>query len=141
EADLRTHNSVEEMKQLSGKYNDIEFVKSESAKGVANHNAEHAVKLNPREWDQHVNNLAITLKGFRSPEDQEVVPLWKLSPLQEDENRYYATAVIAKRKNRLTLATVSWQKQPLGSWLASSEDQVREIMAAAGGKYKLPNVT
>ena len=141
ETDLRTHNRVEEMKQLSGTYNDIEFVKSESAEGVANHNAEHAVKLNPREWGQHVHNLAVTFNRCGSPEDEEVVPVGKLSPLQEDKSRYYATAVIAKRKNRLTLATVTWQKQPLGSWLASSEDQVREIMGAAGGKYKLPNVT
>ena len=33
-----------------------------------------------------------------------------LSPLQEDEGRYYATAIVKKSKDRLKLATVEWRK-------------------------------
>jgi len=141
EADLRAHNSIEQMKQLSGKYSKIEFVKSDSSEGVTNHDTEHAVKLNTREWDQNVHKLATTFHKSSVAEDDETLPVGKLSPVQEDENRYYATAVIEKAKDRLTLATVAWQKQPLGSWLATVEDQVPATMAAAGAKYTLPSVS
>src|SRR5439155_10080682 len=71
----------------------------------------------------------------------ETVPVGKVSSLQEEENSYYATAVIEKGKNRLRLATVSWQKQPLGSWVANAEDQVPATMAATTVGYALPNVS
>src|SRR4029077_1154639 len=141
EADLRAHNSIEQMKQLSGKYSKIEFVKSDSSEGVTNHDTEYAVKLNTREWDQNVHRLATTFHKSSAAEDDETLPVGKLSSLQEDENRYYATAVIEKAKDRLTLATVAWQKQPLGSWLATVEDQVPATMAAANAKYTLPSVS
>src|SRR5204862_852736 len=66
------------------------------------------------------------------------VPVGKLSSLQEDENRYYATAVIEKGENSLRLATVSWVKKPLGSWVAGAEDQLPATMAATGVSYTLP---
>src|SRR5262249_32849811 len=54
EADLRAHNSFQQMKQLSGKYSEIEFVKSDSSQGLTNNDSEHAVKLNTCEWDENV---------------------------------------------------------------------------------------
>ena len=44
-AELQAHNTVEEMKQLSGKYSEIELVRSDSAGGQANRAPEHAMKL------------------------------------------------------------------------------------------------
>src|SRR6476660_7997503 len=54
EADLQAHlpavtsadagNTVEQMKQLSGKYSEIEFAKSDSSEGAINRDTEHAVK-------------------------------------------------------------------------------------------------
>ncbi len=46
EAELLAHPSVEQMKQLSGTYSEIELVKSDNSRG--NRWAEHAVKLEPR---------------------------------------------------------------------------------------------
>src|SRR6478735_6098840 len=70
EADLQAHlpavtsadagNTVEQMKQLSGKYSEIEFAKSDSSEGAINRDTEHAVKLDSREWDQNVQTLATT---------------------------------------------------------------------------------
>jgi len=140
-ANLQAHNSIEQMEQLSGKYSSIEFVKSENSQEVANRDADHAVKLDSREWDQNVHRLVATFNKSSGAEDYESVPIGKLSPLQEDENRYYATAVIEKGKDRLRVATVTWQKQPLRSWLATVEDQVPATMAAASVKYTLPNTS
>jgi len=141
EADLQAHGSIERMKQLSGKYSETEFIKSDSSDGATNHEGEHAVKLDGHEWDQAVHTLAATFGKSGAVEGYERVPVGKLSSLQEDENRYYATAVIDKSKNRLRLAAVTWQKQPLGSWVASTEDQVPATMAATGVGYALPNIS
>jgi hypothetical protein len=50
-----------------------------------------------------------------------------LGALQEDDTRYYATAVLAKGEDRLKLATVMWLKEPLQSWLARAEKILRTI--------------
>jgi hypothetical protein len=58
EAELLAHPTVEQMKQTSGKYNEIELVKSDSAEQAAKRGDGHAVKLNNREWDETVQKLA-----------------------------------------------------------------------------------
>ena len=64
-----------------------------------------------------------------------------LSPLQEDEGRYYATALVGKTKDRLKLATVEWRKEPLESWRARVENQMPRVMAAASAHYTLPRIS
>src|SRR5207244_12904201 len=61
--------------------------------------------------------------------------------LQEDEGRYYATAVVSKAKDHLKLATVSWLKEPLESWRARAENNVPATIAAASGSYTLPKIS
>src|SRR5882724_11166081 len=166
EADLQAHlpavasteagNTIEQMKQFSGKYTEIEFVKRDSGEAVGQahrlpnkqlaggapalqrQDASHSIELDSREWDQAVQTLAATFNKSSAAEEYENVPVGKLSSLQEDENRYYATAVIEKSKNRLALATVTWQKKPLGSWVAGAEDQVPATMVAVSASYTLP---
>src|SRR4029077_5618934 len=60
EADLQAHHSIEQMNKLSGKYSEIEFVKSDGSQVVTNHDPGHAVKLNSRKWDQNMQKLAAT---------------------------------------------------------------------------------
>jgi Kelch motif. len=141
EADLQAHNRVDQMKQLRGEYSEIEFVKSDNSQRASNHDPGHSAKLNTREWDQNMQKLAATFNKSSAAKHDETVPVGKLSPVQQDENRYYATAVIEKGKDRLTLARVAWQKQPLRSWLASVEDQVPATITAASANYMLPSVS
>src|SRR5437588_8211981 len=64
-----------------------------------------------------------------------------LSLLQEDEGRYYATAVVKKSKDRLKLATVEWRKEPLEPWRARAENQMPKAMAATSANYTLPAIS
>jgi hypothetical protein len=50
-----------------------------------------------------------------------------LSSLQEDDARYYATAVLKKGNDQLKVATVAWQKEPLESWAARTEMEAPEM--------------
>ena len=64
-----------------------------------------------------------------------------ISPLQEDESRYYATAVVKKTKEQLNLATVEWPKEPVESWRARVENQLPKVMAAVTSNYTLPTIS
>src|SRR6266850_5341587 len=57
EAELQKGLSVEEMKQLSGKYSEIELVKSDSVQGKDNHRPEHELNLDSGEWNKTVQKL------------------------------------------------------------------------------------
>jgi N-acetylneuraminic acid mutarotase len=161
EAELQAHPVIEQMKQLSGKYNEIELVRSNDIEQKNNQLAEHSLKLNSREWDETVEKLA-TAFGVRSgkrgiaafesvgtsahsknaaAENHQALPIGQLSPLQEDERRYYATAVLSKSNDRLKAATMSWPKEPLEAWLARAGNQVHTAMPAPGGNYTLPKIS
>jgi N-acetylneuraminic acid mutarotase len=163
QGELQAHNTVEQMKQTSGKYSEIEFVKRDTAEGEHNRRAQRRVTLSSREWDQTMQSLAAT---FNSPTNQlkdgrdpaiaggrlspsarpavapyQTLPLGKLSSFQEDEERYYATVLIEKTKEHLKLATVSWLKEPLESWLSRAETQVPNAMPARTVNYTLSKIS
>ena len=65
EAELQAHNTVEQIKQTTGKYSEIEFIKSDNEETVGQARrlpteqlAGGAVKLTSREWNETVQRLA-----------------------------------------------------------------------------------
>src|SRR5438552_37953 len=157
EAELRTHPSVREMKQTSGMYTEMEWIKSDSTQdqdkgGAASpedyakangqrRGAEDGVTLNSREWNENVQKLAKDLGDTKASDPSAKIKTGVLSPLREDEGHYYAVAVTNKGKDRLKLATVAWLKEPLRSWLAKAETQVPVTMAAVSANYTLPVIS
>jgi hypothetical protein len=71
EAELQAHPSIEQMKRLGGKYTRNEFVKSDNSQEGTDRDADHAVKLDSREWDQNVQRLAATFNKSSAAEDYE----------------------------------------------------------------------
>src|SRR5207237_1122338 len=55
-----------------------------------------------------------------------------LSPLQEDERSFYATAVLKKGKDRLKVATIQWPKESLEAWRAKAESQITATVSTVG---------
>src|SRR5437588_2966870 len=145
EAELQADPAVEQMNQLSGRYSEVELIKSDNAEGGDNGDSERSVKLNAGEWNETVQRLAT---AFSSGAVATGVPPAKvthiktgiLSRLQEDETRYYVIAVIAATDERVRLATVFWFKEPLESWLAKSENQAATAMMAPNSSYTLPTI-
>ena len=162
-SELQMHTTVAEMKQLSGIYSEVELVKSDSGKTVARthrspnkqlagvkpaaqQDPTRTVTLNDREWTNTVQQLGATFRNLRKIEfarnsaghtDESVQP-GKLSPLQEDATRHYVLAVLERSENRLLVATVSWPKKPLESWLARAEKQLPVAMMIPQASYTLP---
>ena len=70
------------------------------------------------------------------------IPVRKLSPLQEDDNSYYATAILGKSKHRIKVATVAWLKEPFDTWRAKADVDLPKTMAATVQPiYHMPAVT
>src|SRR5882724_5042023 len=66
EADLRTHPSLKQMKQSSGMYTEMEWIKSDAAEtdsSPADTKNIDAVKLNGSEWQESVQRLAAQFDG------------------------------------------------------------------------------
>ena len=161
EAELQAHPSLGQMKRTSGKYSEIELVKSDAAQRKSNRGAERGVRLNSREWNETVQKLAATFSksgsDFTNGRDgvpgrpalsarpavafYQALPTGKLSSLQENSTQYYATAVIEKTKDHLMLASVTWLKEPLESWLARAENQLANATAVPSGRYALPIIS
>ena len=157
EAELQAHPAVQQVKQLSGRYSEIELIKRDSTEGRDNRNPERGLKLNDGEWSETFQKLATAFSGSTvaegvSPAREQAVVVSApageltqmetgiLSRLQEDKTHYYVTAVIEATNNYLVLGTVSWPKEPLDSWLAKTENQVRIATGAPGNAYRLPTL-
>ena len=168
QADLLAHPSVEQMKQLSGSYSVSELIRADSGHEENRHALGHGVQLNSREWDETVQNLAAMfnrdaakasafgvrrdLPALKSADmsvhakdtprqEYETIPVGKLSSLQEEECRYYVTAVNGKSNDYLKLATVSWFKEPQEVWLSRAENQLPGALTAPTAGYELPKIS
>src|SRR4029077_1766320 len=160
QADLRVHHSVRQMKQTAGKYSEIEWARSDSSQDELTRSTEAGVRMDSREWDETLQKLAAIFGDARgvaadapatpkprkggSPARgalQTQIKTGVLSPLQEDEGRYYTTAVLNKAEDRLKIATLEWRKEPLESWRARAVNQMPKVTAAMSANYTLPTIS
>ena len=163
ETELQTRASLQQMKQLSGKYSEIELIKSQGDQGEESRHHRHDVALNSTDWNQTVQRLAAMFtdhsarvlatpnvnKGgsavirlaSRAAIASAPIKTGVLSLLQEDKDRLYAIAILEKGEDRLKVATVEWRKEPLESWLARSNNQLSNIAKGTIQNYTLPRIS
>jgi N-acetylneuraminic acid mutarotase len=162
-ADVST--TLEQMKQLSGMYTEVEFIKTEGAE--IGQPARNTVKLKSREWEETVRTLAATFnepgsektlppaldrpRFVHSSENRQIlaqsknataegydkIPAGRLSLLQENADCYYVMTV-TQSKAHLKVAMVKWVKEPLESWLSRAENPVFTVRAGPNSSYTLP---
>ncbi len=168
QAELLIHPAVEQMKQLSGTYREVEFIKSDGSHQRGERVAAQSVKLGSQQWDETAQKLAAMFNGrpantsafeagrdiagskgghmsvhskSSARQDYETIPVGKPSPLQQDETHFFATAVIEKNSNGLKVATVCWLKEPLETWLAQAEKQPGVATTVPQANYTLPKIS
>jgi hypothetical protein len=64
----------------------------------------------------------------------------ELSPLQEDEERFYVTAVLDKGNKQIKVATVEWKKEGFAEWWSGAREQLRGEVAEQGYGYRLAQI-
>src|SRR5262249_41923235 len=159
-ADLRTHPTVEKIKQTIGKYSEIELVKRDTTRDADDRGAPHRIRLNSHQWDETVRKLAVIFgiaknstmqtgglaSVARLADDTSAsiaitqINTGVLSPLREEETHYYAMAVLGKTNDSLKLATVTWDKEPLESWIVRAENELRNALTVPTPSFALPNI-
>jgi hypothetical protein len=164
---LLMHPTLEQMRQPSGTYREVEFIKSAASHQRHDRVAAQGITLDPKQWDKSIEKLAAMFNagaakapGFSAGRDPAgskndymsaqpkssarpnyaTIPVGKVSPLQQDETSYFASAVIEKNSNGFKVATVSWPKAPLEVWLAEAERQVPAAVTAPKASYALPKI-
>jgi len=162
QAELQAHSTVEQMKQTSGAYREIEITRSDSTHEESKRGPESEVKLNNREWDETIQRLTATFHGPTAPSTRvpgiedastpahaksataeacQTISIGKVSGLQQDEGHFYATAVIAKGKDHLKFATVSWSKERLESWMARAGNRMPGAVVVPTTSYAFPAIS
>src|SRR6187399_1892686 len=158
QAELQAHPSIDEMKQLSGTYTEVEFVKSDGGETVGQahrlpikklpriaaarqqQHSHHVLTLDSSEWDKTVQRLARAFNISPREEPDQNLLMEMVSSLQEDESHYHVTAVISKTHDHLKLATVSWNKEAVASWLVRVETEQPHASSDVAGGYTLPEI-
>jgi len=99
------------MPDLGGEYEEVTYVSLDEDAAAVPHPG--SVPLAPDEWVAWTEEIA----GFFGVGAAET-PLLLPSGLQEDEQRFFAVAVLTKTAEEITVATVNWPKPPFDSWWA-----------------------
>ncbi len=70
----------------------------------------------------------------------DLLPLGELSPLQEEADLFYVTAVMEKSADQVKVATVAWKKEAFAGWWSGARQQVRGEVARQGYGYRLAQI-
>src|SRR5438094_6621517 len=99
EAELQAQPSVDQMKQLSGKYTEVELLKNDSSDDQATRGREHIFKLDSREWDETVRKLSAICKRSSATSDAS-------SGLRRHVAALESADAPAQSKNAVSLADI-----------------------------------
>ena len=120
EADLSQHTSLESMRHSSGRLTEVETVKVDrEADGPS---GDGVREVRPAEWERVVSQLNDMFAAPRECEDcpgqiaSGDLPRRRFSSLQEDDDRFYAVAVISRSAGRIRVAVAEWEKRAFDSW-------------------------
>jgi len=148
ESELQRYNTVQTMKLLSGKYQESEWRKKqqESGEPALRPGGPAVISLDAAEWNDWTGTLKQKFAGALPSDPMPVqgkirgeLPVGKLSHLQEDNDRYYVTAVLEKDDAHARIATVEWKKRGFEEWWTSAKQQTRNEIVAPLFAYQLPS--
>ena len=139
ETALTARTSIEDLTKDGGEYAEIEWRRTDDdtrPPGLDTDTGTHVViDLTETEWSERIAQFA---DRFR-----DGLAVGTLSPLVEHDDRFAISTVLAKRDDRLRVATVSWRKRPFEEWWAAegraslgSNVSVAPVLPPYGG-YRL----
>jgi hypothetical protein len=128
--DLQKFGTTEGMKSMGGIHTEMLWTTS------ASRGSHDAYWMTPAEWESNQGNLR---RMFNIPQNG-VLPLNVLSPLQEDDGRFYVMALISQDQNSVRLSTVAWEKTPMDVWWNSVKETFPANLSQEQTQYSLPGL-
>jgi len=130
QSEVARYATVAAMQQMSGAYIEIEL-----ALDTGSNTDSDVVALSPDEWNEQMNWLA-RMYGAESNN----LPLQRVSTLQEDDSRFYVSAILAKSDERVRVAITQWHKVPFETWWGSVREQYSPSLSTTNFDYAMPQI-
>ncbi len=126
--------SIAEMRAVGALYSEMTVVpRREASEGREGDGQQHRVSLDAEEWTHWMRSLA-SLFGVVAVEE---IPLQRPSSLQEGQDRYFVTALLARKNDEVTVATVEWRKKPFETWWAEQRTSIGTQVETTTGSFVL----
>ncbi|HPA80916.1 MAG TPA: hypothetical protein PLS95_08905 [Thermoanaerobaculales bacterium] len=93
------------------------------------------LELEPGDFDERVRQLRAAIGGQRGE-----LTLGRVSPVREDDSRFYAVAVHALDDQQAELTTVEWPKRSFDEWWGEARETLAPPTGAPAFDYRLPKV-
>ncbi|MBI1746852.1 MAG: hypothetical protein HYR55_09735 [Acidobacteria bacterium] len=150
QGELARYGRVQDIRKLSGAYEEVEWVRKEDA-GTAT--AVGSVALDAAAWKEQQQALGRVLAKPPAAEREHGAlasarrvegdpatagPVGVISGLQEREEGYYVLAVLEQAEGRMRVATVTWLKRPFADWWVEAGRALQPERMAADPRYRRP---
>ncbi|MBI3655132.1 MAG: hypothetical protein HY232_01775 [Acidobacteria bacterium] len=147
QAELDRYGRVQDLRKLSGAYEEVEWVSKEDAAAVL---AVGTVALDEAAWREQQQALGRVLARPAAAEREpgtpasarraegDRLPEGVVSGLHEREDSYYVLVVLEQEEGRRRVATVTWRKRPLSAWLAEAGRALQPERMADDPGYRRP---
>jgi hypothetical protein len=120
------------LKALSGEYSETTWVRSDDRTQRLPDPRQTAIALGSADWDRRLNRLAMSLDAKRGS------PLaGRVGALEETDEGFGVTAVLAQGDGELTAATVVWPKRSFDAWWDAERGAVGSRIAQPPGTFTL----
>jgi hypothetical protein len=135
EAALAAGRGVAGMKAMGGEYQEMTWKRhtadaEEFAMGI-----DGAFRLDAREWEAELARLARTIGG-----DSRALASRGVGGLEETDEAFVVSAVLAQADDFVTTATVTWPKTSFDVWWGTKASTSPDEVIAEDGGYRLPGV-
>jgi hypothetical protein len=130
QSEVAHYAAVAAMQQMSGEYIELEL-----ALDTGGNTDSEVIAISPDEWSEQLNWLA-SMFGAESKN----LPLQRVSTLQEDDSRFYVSAILSKSDERVRVAVVQWHKVPFETWWGSVREQYSPSVSTTNFEYALPQI-
>ena len=133
-AALASCNNVGCMRSMGGQYFETTWKRGQedSAFRSDERPGSHVVRLDAEEWKGQVELLA---REFRT--DSGALATQTLSGLQESEESFHVTAIVAQGSDELTTANVAWTKESFANWWGAAATTLDVSLATPAKAYSL----
>ncbi|MGH9845263.1 MAG: Kelch repeat-containing protein, partial [Blastocatellia bacterium] len=124
-------------RHTSGEYREVEWRADESELARLGHGLEinGVLRLDAAHWQEQVHRLSETFGSAGTTMD---LPVGRWSGLQEDDEKFYAAAVLEKSARRLKVAEVVWQKTPFDQWWNEAQHELSLDVQPTAFVFRLP---
>lgn len=119
--------------RAGGQYREVEWQRRTSASSHLP--TPNVVAMEPALFDARIRELRGSLADRGGK-----LPLGRVSPLREDDSRFYALSVLALDDQHVRLTTAEWPKMPFESWWLQARTDLPMQLNAEAFRFRLPQV-